>query len=52
MLWMSATAAKSRYLRQMNGDSSRRNFSPAAMSPAQARALIMAARSQLRPMLS
>ena len=34
------------------GRSSRRSVSPAAMSPAQARALIMAARSQLRPTLS
>jgi len=40
------------YLRQMNGDTSRRNVSPAARSPAQGRALIMAARSQFCPVLS
>lgn len=52
MAWTSAIEAKSKYLRQTKGRSSFRNSSPAGMSPAMARALIKAARSQFWPSVS
>ena len=52
MATMSATAAKSRPRRQMNGLISARNAEPRARSPATGRALDIAARSQFSPMLS
>ncbi len=45
-------AAKSRCLRQMNGRSRSMKPVPASMAPAQGRALIQAARSQVRPIAS
>ena len=51
--WMSAMAAKSRLRRQMKGDSSaRKALARAPRSPAAARALMKAARSQFWPTLS
>jgi hypothetical protein len=52
MAWMSVTAAKSMYLRQMKGASALSSACPAATSQAQGRALIRAARSQFCPMHS
>ncbi|GJE35540.1 hypothetical protein LDDCCGHA_5759 [Methylobacterium oxalidis] len=52
MACTSAIEAKSKYFRQMKGRRSARNRSPAAMSPAMARALMKAARSQFCPSVS
>jgi hypothetical protein len=49
---MSAMAAKSKYFRQMKGARSARNSSPIPISPAMARALMKAARSQFWPTVS
>ena len=49
---ISSIAPKSRLLRQTNGRIAARNASPAAMSPAQARARMKAARSQASAELS
>ena len=52
MEWMSSMAAKSRLRRQMKGSIDFRKRAPVSGSPAQARALMKAARSQFWPMPS